>query len=199
MKIIEPPKKTEVVFMLEDLSAHVLDIAENSVRAEASDVTIEITEDVRGNIMRFSVQDNGKGMTEEFVERVTDPFTTTRTARRVGMGLPFLQQSAELCGGSLEIKSKAGTGTKTTATFLFDSVDRPPLGDMAATVMTLIMGAPEIHWLYRHTTNKGEFELDTDELLEALDGERDLLRSADVGLWIRDKVKEGLTSIGSGA
>lgn len=149
--------------------------------------------------MRFSVQDNGKGMTEEFVERVTDPFITTRTARRVGMGLPFLKQSAELCGGSLEIKSKAGAGTKTTATFLLDSVDRPPLGDMAATVMTLIMGSPEIHWIYRHTTNKGRFELDTDELLEALDGDRELLRSADVGLWIRDNVKEGLAGIGSGA
>ena len=97
--------------MLEDLSAHVLDIAENSVRAGGTEVKITIDEDIAGNKLLFSVEDNGKGMTEEFVAKVTDPFTTTRTTRRVGMGLPFLKQSAELCGGGLEIKSKVGVGT----------------------------------------------------------------------------------------
>ncbi len=181
--------------MLEDLSAHVLDIAENSVRAGGTDVVVEITEDKIKDKLIFSVEDNGKGMTEEFVEKVTDPFVTTRTTRRVGMGLPFLKQSAELCGGGLEIKSKVGVGTKTVAIFKYSNVDRPPLGDMPATIMTLIMGSPEIHWIYRHRTNKGEFVLDTNEIIEALDGDTEMLRSADVGLWLRDHIKEGLDEI----
>ena len=172
--------------MLEDLSAHVLDIAENSVRAGGTEVKITIDEDIAGNKLLFSVEDNGKGMTEEFVAKVTDPFTTTRTTRRVGMGLPFLKQSAELCGGGLEIKSKVGVGTKTTAVFAYNNVDRPPLGDMPATIMTLIMGSPEIHWTYLHL----------DEIVSALDGDRELLRTADVGLWLKEHVKEGLAEAG---
>lgn len=182
--------------MLEDLSAHVLDIAENSVRAGGTEVKITIDEDIAGNKLLFSVEDNGKGMTEEFVAKVTDPFTTTRTTRRVGMGLPFLKQSAELCGGGLEIKSKVGVGTKTTAVFAYNNVDRPPLGDVPATIMTLIMGSPEIHWTYLHKTNKGEFMLDLDEIVSALDGDRELLRTADVGLWLKEHVKEGLAEAG---
>lgn len=181
--------------MLEDLAAHVLDIAENSVRAGATKVDVEVTENEYGDKMTFSVEDNGKGMSADFIAKVTDPFTTTRTTRRVGMGLPFLKQSAELCGGGLEIKSKVGKGTKTTASFALSSVDRPPMGDMPGTVMTLIMGSPKIHWIYKHKTNSGEFVIDTDELLEALDGDREMLRTAEVGIWIRDAVKEGLDSI----
>lgn len=182
--------------MLEDLSAHILDIAENSVKAEGTEAVIEVVEDKAGDRLIFSVEDNGKGMTKEFLAKVTDPFTTTRTTRRVGMGLPFLKQSAELCNGGLEIRSEVGSGTKTTATFQYSSVDRPPLGDIPSTIMTLVMGSPEIHWIYRHRTDKGEFVLDTDEILEALDGDRELLRTADVGLWLKEHIKEGLDEIG---
>lgn len=181
--------------MLEDLSAHVLDIAENSVRAGSTEVTVTVCEKKKSNLLSFSVQDNGKGMTEEFIAKVTDPFTTTRTTRRVGMGLPFLKQVAELCGGGLEISSKVGVGTKTTATFNYDSIDRPPMGDLPFTVMTLIAGSPEIHWIYRHCTDNGEFVLDTKEVVEALDGDIELLRTVDVGLWLREHVKEGLAGI----
>ncbi len=182
--------------MLEDLSAHVLDIAENSVRAGATEITVTLEENKKSDIILFSVQDNGKGMTEEFIAKVTDPFTTTRTTRRVGMGLPFLKQSAELCGGALEIKSTVGKGTKTTASFMYSSVDRPPIGDMPATVMTLIMGSPSIHWIYVHRTDTGEFVLDLDDIVEALEGDRGMLQSAEVGLWLKDHIKEGLDEIG---
>lgn len=182
--------------MLEDLSAHVLDIAENSVAAGSSWVKIEIRETRTDNKLFFIVEDNGRGMEDEFVLKVTDPFTTTRTTRRVGMGLPFLKQSAELCGGGLEIKSQKGVGTKITAVFEYDSIDRPPLGDIAATLMTLVMGSPEIHWLYSHYTDDGEFQLDTDEIIAALDGDRELLRSPEVGLWLREYVREGLETSG---
>ncbi|NLD05334.1 MAG: ATP-binding protein [Synergistaceae bacterium] len=181
--------------MLEDLSAHVLDIAENSVMANGTEVRVEITEERSADRLTFSVEDNGKGMTEDFVARVTDPFTTTRTTRRVGMGLPFLKQSAELCEGGLDISSKPGKGTKTTATFRMSSIDRPPLGDIPATMMALVMGSPEIHWTYRHKTDSGEFVMDSDEIIEALDGDREMLRSAEVGLWLREHIKENLVDI----
>lgn len=181
--------------MLEDLSATVLDIAENSTRAGAKDITVTINIDEAKDLLTFSVQDNGCGMTPEFVAKVTDPFVTTRKTRRVGMGLPFLRQSAELCGGGLVIDSKVGRGTLVTATFQNSCVDTPPMGDMPATVMTLIMGSPEVHWIYRHVVNGQEFVLDTDELLEALDGDCSMLATPDVGMWIRDAVREGIEGL----
>ncbi|MEG1824918.1 MAG: ATP-binding protein [Cloacibacillus sp.] len=184
--------------MLEDLSAHVLDISENSTRAGATEIEVTIKEDEKEDLLLFSVKDNGKGMTPEFVAKVTDPFTTTRTTRRVGMGLPFLRQSCELCGGGLKIESEVGVGTKTTATFMLSSVDRPPLGDVAASVMTLIMGAPAVHWVYRHSINGMEYVMDTDEIVEALDGDRDMLASPDVGLWIMETIKSELCALRQG-
>ena len=181
--------------MLEDLSAHVLDISENSTMAGADEVEITIKEDEREDLLLFSVKDNGRGMSPEFVAKVTDPFTTTRTTRRVGMGLPFLRQSAELCGGGLVIDSTVGVGTTITATFQYGSVDRPPLGDMPATVMTLVMGSPNVHWRYRHIINGREFLLDTDELVEALDGDRAMRASPEVGLWLRDNIREELEAL----
>jgi hypothetical protein len=182
------------IAMLEDLSQHVLDIAENSVAAEASSVLIEIIEDVPGNILSMTVEDDGKGMSRDFLEKVADPFTTTRTTRRVGMGIPFLKQSAELCGGEFLITSALGAGTRLVATFKYDSIDRPPLGDMAATVMTIFMGHPEINWTYRHIFSGREFSLSTAELVEVLE-DRELLRSSEVGMWIRDQVSEALREL----
>ena len=177
--------------MLEDLSQHVLDIAENSVAAEAADVSVEIVEDAAGNRVSITIEDNGRGMSPEFLSRVTDPFTTTRTTRRVGMGLPFLKQSAELCGGEFILRSEPGRGTHTEAIFALDSIDRPPMGDIAATMMALFMGHPEINWNYAHRVNGEEFSLSTEELVEALE-DRELLRTTEVGLWIRDQIGEAL-------
>jgi hypothetical protein len=177
--------------MLEDLSQHVLDIAENSIAANATDVLVEIVEDERGGRLSMTVEDNGRGMSPEFLSRVTDPFTTTRTTRRVGMGIPFLKQSAELCGGEFILRSQPGVGTHTEAVFAHDSIDRPPLGDIPATMMALFMGHPEINWKYVHRINGEEFTLSTEELIEALE-DRELLRATEVGLWIRDRIKEAL-------
>ncbi|MDR1943702.1 MAG: ATP-binding protein [Synergistaceae bacterium] len=180
--------------MLEDLSQHVLDIAENSVAANATAVTVEIVEDVSGNAISMTIEDNGRGMPHEVLEKVTDPFTTTRTTRRVGMGLPFLKQSAELCGGSFRIDSTPGEGARTEASFLYDNIDRPPLGDMPATVMTMFMGHPEIDWTYKHVYNGKEFSITTEELVGVLE-DRELLRTTEVGLWIRDQVTEALSEL----
>ncbi|MDR1137304.1 MAG: ATP-binding protein [Synergistaceae bacterium] len=177
--------------MLEDLSQHVLDIAENSTSAGATEVAIEINEDKAANTLSMIIEDNGLGMSPEFLEHAAEPFTTTRTTRRVGMGLPFLKQSAELCGGKLTLRSKLGEGTRTEAVFAYDSIDLPPLGDIPATMMTLFMGHPEINWKYVHKLNGMIFSISTEEIIEALE-DRELLRSAEVGLWIRDRVKESL-------
>jgi hypothetical protein len=180
--------------MLEDLSQHILDVAENSVAADATDVTVEIVEDARGNKLSMIVKDNGRGMTPEFLSRVTDPFTTTRTTRRVGMGLPFLKQSAELCGGEFILKSERGKGTRTEAIFACDSIDMPPLGDIPATMMALFMGHPEMNWKYIHIVNGQEFSLSSEELIEVLE-DRELLRTTEVGLWIRDQIREALEEL----
>ncbi len=182
--------------LLEDLSAHVLDIAENSVIAKGTEIKVEISEERSKDRLTFVVEDNGRGMTEDFVSKVTDPFTTTRTTRRVGMGLPFLRQSAELCGGGLEIISEQGKGTKITATFSMSSIDRPPLGDIPATMMTLIMGAPDVNWQYNHRTDSGEFILDLKEIIDVLGGDGEMLRLPEVGLWLRGHIKDGLDNIG---
>lgn len=180
--------------MLEDLSQHVLDIAENSVAADATRVSVEIEENRRSNLLRVVIQDNGKGMSPDFLARVTDPFTTTRTTRRVGMGLPFLKQSTELCGGAFSLQSRLGEGTRTEASFSYDSIDRPPLGDMPATVMALFMGHPEIDWTYTHTVAGEHFSITTQELVEVLE-DRELLRSTEVGLWIKEQLAEAIDTL----
>ena len=177
--------------MLEDLSQHVLDIAENSVAARAGEISISIVEDARENLLGMAVADNGVGMSPDFLARVTDPFTTTRTTRRVGMGIPFLKQSAELCGGKFVLESREGVGTRTEADFAYDSIDRPPLGDMPSTIMALFMGHPEIDWTYTHRIDDETFVMTTAELVEALE-DRELLRTTEVGLWIRDQIRESL-------
>jgi hypothetical protein len=148
-------------------------------------------EDEAANRLSITVTDNGRGMSADFLSRVTDPFTTTRTTRRVGMGIPFLKQSAEMCGGEFTLESELGRGTRTEASFAFDSIDRPPLGDVPATMMTLFMGSPGINWTYVHRVCGEEFSLSTEELLDVLE-DRELLSTVEVGLWIRDRIRGAL-------
>ncbi len=146
---------------MRELSLHILDIVTNSVEAEASRVILWIDESIAGNLLRIRVRDNGRGMTRAMIDRVTDPFVTTRTTRAVGMGLPLLQQAAASCGGRLEIESQPGRGTTLQATFAHNSLNRSPLGDIAATVVNLIIGAPEVHFVYGHRTDGGYFTFDS--------------------------------------
>ena len=118
--------------MLQDLSQYILDIAENSLKAQASSVEIEVEEDTRENVLRLRVTDNGVGMDIEQLSMVENPFFTTRTERRVGLGIPFLKQAAETCDGSFEIRSEKGRGTVIEASFRRDCIDCPPLGDIPA-------------------------------------------------------------------
>lgn len=181
--------------MLEDLSAHILDIGENSVRGESSNIILVVEVMKSKNILSLSVSDDGCGMSPDFVIRVTDPFTTTKETRRVGMGLPFLKQSAEQCDGAFSISSEVGKGTVTTASFRLDNIDTPPLGDIAESIMILVTGSPEIHWIYRHVTDNGIFVFDSEEIIEALGGGFELLTTPDVALWIKAYISEGISAI----
>jgi len=177
--------------MLEDLSQHILDIAENSLNAGACRVEIAVEQDRAANRLRFTVRDDGRGMDTETVVKVLDPFYTTRTTRRVGLGLPFLKQSAELCGGYLGLDSVPGEGTTLRAEFTLDCIDRPPLGNIPSTLVTLLAGAPTVRWIYRHACDGREFVFDSEEIVAVLE-DPEMLRSAEVALWLRDFLRENI-------
>jgi DNA mismatch repair ATPase MutL len=149
---------------MEDLSLHVLDIAENSVRANASRVEIRINEELKKDLLTIEIKDNGRGIDKETTRKVFDPFFTSRTTRRVGLGLPLLSQAAKESGGDIEIESKVGRGTRVRAVFGYSHIDRKPLGDMAKTLQTLIIGNPEVDFLYEHKKGNRKYRLDTAEI-----------------------------------
>ena len=138
---------------MEDISLHILDIAENALKAGATRVEIHVIEDLENDILKLQIIDNGKGMDEEMVQAVTDPFVTTRTERRVGLGLPFLAESARMAGGDIKIKSEPGVVTSIEADFVYSNIDRKPLGDIIKTMMMLIAGNPEVDFHYCHKKN----------------------------------------------
>lgn len=157
---------------MKDLSLNLLDIAENSVKAGATLTRLHILQE--GNTLTFRVADDGCGMTEEILKGVTDPFYTTRTTRKVGLGLPLLRMAAEQTGGSMEVQSKHKDahpddhGTVVTAVFHTDHIDCPPVGDLVATVTTLIQGHPDTDFHFLHAMDGREVELDTRQLREIL-------------------------------
>lgn len=138
--------------MMEDLSLHILDIAENAVAAGATRVLIAVNENKGRDVLTFRVTDNGRGMSPEEKARALDPFFTTHR-KRTGLGLPLLAQTASLCGGRVALKSTSGRGTRVIALFRYSHVDRPPLTKMAETMMTLFFGHPEVAFRYQHTRN----------------------------------------------
>ena len=173
---------------MRELSLNVMDVAQNSVRAEASLVTIIVSESDREDSLRISIGDNGCGMTEEQVQQVIDPFFTTRTTRKVGLGVPLFKLSAEQTGGNFDIQSKPGVGTTTTATYVKSHVDMTPLGDINSTIAILIRCNPDIDFVFVHTTDNGSFTLDTRELREVLGDVS--LDTPDVVDWITEFLKE---------
>ena len=178
---------------MKELSLNILDIAQNSVKAGAKN--IEILIDETAEIMKISVNDDGCGMTPEFLASVTDPFTTTRTTRKVGLGVPLLKMEAEQTGGSFEISSATAEmsgehGTKLSASFNKTSIDFIPLGDIIGTICVLIQGIGDYDYRFRHTTENGEVGLSTAEMREML-GDDVPLGSPDVLAWVRDYLKEG--------
>ena len=175
--------------MMPELSLNVLDIAENSVRAGATLTEIRVTVDTAADRLTITVSDNGCGMSDEQIEHVTDPFFTTRTTRKVGLGVPFFKMAAEITGGEFSIKSKLGEGTTTSAVFGLTNIDRMPLGDMAGTMSSLIGMNPDIDFIYSFERDGTGFELDTREFREIL-GDDVSLSDPGVMTYIKSYIDE---------
>ena len=177
---------------MKEISLNILDISENSVKAGALLTEILITED--SDTLTFCITDNGSGMTEETLNAVTNPFYTTRTTRKVGLGIPLLKLACEQTGGDLTITSRHVSefphhhGTTLTARFYKNHLDYPPLGDIISTVTTLIQGHPDVDFLFTHKFSDGEVTLDTRELRGVLDDVP--LSTFEVLEWISENLKE---------
>ncbi len=174
---------------MKEISLHILDILQNSVTAGASLVELGITEDKDKDLFRFYIKDNGVGMDEEFLKNVTSPFTTKRTTRKVGLGIPLLKMAAEGTGGSIDIKSKVGVGTIITADFSYNHIDRQPLGNIVDTVFTVVTSYTDTDFLFIHKVREKEFKLDTREMREILGGVP--FNDAGVMQWLLGYLKEG--------
>lgn len=174
---------------MRELSMHILDIAQNSIAAGAKLVQIDVTEDVASDVMTISVTDDGRGMPEEVVQKVADPFVTSRTTRRVGLGIPLLAAAAERCGGGVEISSEHGKGTTVTADFKLSHIDRAPLGNMAETLLALVVCNPSLDFVYNYFRGSNSFNFDTREIRSELGGIP--LSNPEVAAFIREFVAEG--------
>lgn len=177
-----------------EISLHVLDIVNNSVKAGASLISVTVDEAKKENLLKITIEDNGCGMDEDFLKEVLDPFRTTRTTRKVGMGLSLFKAAAENTGGGLTIESEKGVGTKVNVLFTYDHIDRQPLGNMAETMLTLISGNESIDFVYTHAVDEKVFKLDTREVKEIL-GDEVSLGSPEIVMWLSGYIKEGLSEI----
>ena len=181
---------------MHELSLHVLDIVENSTSAGADTVTVRVGEDSIRDEMRIRIEDNGRGMDAAMVSNIKDPFVTTRTTRKVGLGLPLMDMTTRMCDGTLRIESTLGVGTTVDATWRLGHLDRPPLGNMAATLKTILIMNPHIHFRYCHTVDERSFTLDSGEIHMALG---DLpLTQPEVLDWLDGYLKENLSILYGG-
>lgn len=172
---------------MEDLSLHILDIAQNSLEAGASSIEIEISENLREDLLTITVRDNGRGMDAATLEKATSPFFTTRTTRRVGMGLPLLAAATNAAAGTLAIDAKPGMGTTIRATFQHRHLDRAPLGDIETTLMVLLAGQPDKDICFRHSVDDRVFEMDSRDFRAA---EIDLTSPAGLAI-LREAIRNG--------
>ena len=185
---------------MKELSLNVLDIAQNSVVAGAHHIRIGLADSAGRDRLEISVEDDGHGMEAEFLKRVSDPFFTTRTTRKVGMGIPLFKMAAEMSGGAFIMESAPGAGTKVRAEFQRSHIDRPPVGSMPDTIAVLIAGNPAIRLTYRLTTDIGEFVFDTDTIRKELGAELGMddipLDMPEVIRWIREYIRESEMELG---
>ena len=181
---------------MRDLSLHVLDLAQNSIKAGARLVSIRMEVDEKG-LLTFTLKDDGCGMTPELLARVTSPFATTRTTRKVGLGIPMMMENAQRAGGGMTIESRVGEGTNMVVTYDTKNIDALPLGDLAGTILSLIITNPEKpDFLFEGKTPKGEGAFDTRQVREVLSGVP--LSEPAVVAWMKEALEETINPIFGG-
>lgn len=178
---------------MNDLALHILDIIQNSLSAGARLIKVFIDEDIKGDILTITIEDNGKGMSAYQVEKLTDPFFTSRTTRRVGLGIPLLKQSAEQSAGYIKVDSEPGVGTIVTAGFQYSNIDRPPLGDVANAFILTVSSNPEVEFILNYKVNGKEYVFDTVEVKEALEGIP--LNDASMIRTLTDMIRENIKEL----
>lgn len=177
---------------MKDLSLHILDIAHNSIRAKAKNISIKISEDVIKDRLSISITDDGSGMSADQLESITDPFFTTRTTRKVGLGIPLIKQRADECNGSFSIKSELGKGTELYMDFQQSHLDLPELGDIAGVISGLCCSCPDIRFVFDYNKADIEYHFDTEEVLEVLDGLP--INTPEVEIFIREMIEGNMVS-----
>jgi len=184
--------------MMDELSLNILDIVQNSIAAEATLVEVDVEEDYGNDLLIIRVNDNGKGMSDEFLKAVENPFVTTRTTRKIGLGISFLKEAAEITGGSINIISELGVGTSLTAIFVLSHIDRQPLGNLTQTIITLVSLNPDIDFIIRYIVGKEKFVFSTQEAKELL-GDDAALNSPPVVIFLTEYISEHIISLSGGA
>ena len=178
---------------MRELSLNILDVAQNSVSAGASRIEIDVLEDTAAHTLTIRIADNGRGMDEETVRRLPDPFYTTRTTRKVGMGVPLFKMAAEMTGGTFRIESEPGVGTVVTAVFHTDSVDHTPLGDAESSVCALATMNEHIDIVYTRAADGRKFVFSSAEIKAMLDGVP--LNEPSVMAWLSEYLKENAAAV----
>jgi signal transduction histidine kinase len=181
---------------MREIAQHILDIAENSIAAGAKAIAVSVIADEKNKKLSVTVEDNGSGMDEKLLTRSTSPFTTTRTTRNVGFGIPLFKAGAEATGGTFGIESKVGEGTRVCAEYALEHIDRPPLGDLAAVLSSLALTNPEIDFTFRAAFRGKSFTCTMAEIKNTLGGVP--LNTPEVSLWLIEYLKEGIDEIFGG-
>lgn len=178
---------------MKEIALHILDIAENSVAAGAEAVEIAVEEDIEKDRVCIAIKDDGKGMDERVLNRVVDPFVTTRTTRVAGFGIPFLKAAAEECNGRLRITSTPGGGTRLEVEFQRSHIDRMPLGDLSGTMLTLVVGFQNVDWSFRYRVDGRDFAFDSAPIKQEL-GDVPLTEPSVLG-YIRTTLLSGVQNV----
>ena len=178
---------------MRELSLHLLDIVENSISAKAKNINISVEEDLINDRLRMTIADDGKGMNKEMVSKVIDPFVTSRTTRKVGLGIPLLKEAAEACNGSLTIESQVGKGTELQVDFQHSNIDRMPLGNLTDTIINLVIANPSVNIMFKYYVNDEMFFYDDKKVKNEL---KDVSLSDPLVLsFLREYIENGIRNI----
>lgn len=175
---------------MKDIALHILDLVQNSISAKATLIEVDVHDSVRNNIYTVCIRDNGKGIDAEMMKTITDPWTTTRTTRKVGLGIPLFKQNAEIANGGFAIKSELGKGTELSATFENNHIDRIPEGDLKGVLLMLVSANEQLDFVFTYKTDKGEYVFDTREIKLALEGVS--LNQPEIRQFLKEMLQENI-------